>query len=509
MADDTEIEQMLDEKMRENGEKKEKKHKKHKHHKSHKSEKKHERKRSRSRSRSPLPLPTNGKRPNVNSELHQIAESIARRPNSKERSSKSSRREKSPELTPEERDLRTVFCMQLAAAIRPRDLEKFFSRVGKVRDVRLITDPRTHRSKGVAYVEFRDLACVQAALALSGEKLLGIPIIIKPSNAEKNRIAAQAAAASAAQNSMLNNGIAALTGSVIPTHGPMKLYVGSLHFNINEEMLRGIFEPFGRIDNITLMKDADTGRSRGYGFILFAHAEDAKRAMENLNGFELAGRPMKVGHVTERSAADLGVAAPSLFTPGVPSAFPSAANLDSDDLDHRGINLGPTGRLALMAKLSEGSGLQMPKHAMDALQAVHMQAAGSQHARVPEPPNPQQLATVTAIGTQCFMLSNMFDPATEASKNPNWSQEIRDDVIDECNRFGGVVHIYVDEKSSDGNVYVKCATIASAINAVNSLHGRYFSGRLVVGNYIPIQSYHKLFPAASTATTLLKTSDQM
>ena len=266
------------------------------------------------------------------------------------------------------------------------------------------------------------------------------------------------------------------------------------------------------------------------GFILFAHAEDAKRAMENLNGFELAGRPMKVGHVTERSAADLGVTASTMFTPGVSSAFPSAANLDSDDLDHRGINLGPTGRLALMAKLSEGSGLQMPKHAMDALQAVHMQAAGSQHARVPEPPNPQQLATVTAIGTQCFMLSNMFDPATEASKNPNWSQEIRDDVIDECNKFGGVVHIYVDEKSSDGNVYVKCATIASgklkidrfslitekirfvffiAINAVNSLHGRYFSGHLVVGNYIPIQSYHKLFPVASTATTLLKTSDQM
>ena len=115
MADDTEIEQMLDEKMRENGEKKEKKHKKHKHHKSHKSEKKHDRKRS--RSRSPLPLPTSGKRTNVNSELHQIAESIARRPNSKERSSKSSRRETTPELTPEERDLRTVFCKKSFAIL--------------------------------------------------------------------------------------------------------------------------------------------------------------------------------------------------------------------------------------------------------------------------------------------------------------------------------------------------------------------------------------------------------
>ncbi|CAF5223214.1 unnamed protein product, partial [Rotaria magnacalcarata] len=164
---------------------------------------------------------------------------------------------------------------------------------------------------------------------------------------------------------------------MIPTHGPMKLYVGSLHFNISEDMLAGIFEPFGRVDSVTLMKDPDTARSRGYGFIQFAHAEDAKKAMENLNGFELAGRPMKVGHVTERAGeitGPNGVSFPS-YTAGISSAFTTSANLDSDDLDQRGINLGATGRLALMAKLSEGSGLQMPKHAMDALQAAHMQAA--------------------------------------------------------------------------------------------------------------------------------------
>ena len=61
-------------------------------------------------------------------------------------------RERSPELTPEERDQRTVFCMQLAARIRPRDLEDFFTTVGKVRDVRLITDPRTKRSKGKPFI---------------------------------------------------------------------------------------------------------------------------------------------------------------------------------------------------------------------------------------------------------------------------------------------------------------------------------------------------------------------
>ncbi len=127
MADDTEIERMLDEKMQDNGStdkhqngEKEKKHKKHKHHKSHKShksEKKHDRKRSRSpisdrRRRSPTP-PTllSGKRRDVNSELHQLAQTLNRNRDLKQNSSsKGNRREKSPDLTPEERDLRTVFC---------------------------------------------------------------------------------------------------------------------------------------------------------------------------------------------------------------------------------------------------------------------------------------------------------------------------------------------------------------------------------------------------------------
>lgn len=64
------------------------------------------------------------------------------------------------ELPPEERDLRTVFCMQLSQRIRAKDLEEFFSSVGKVRDVRLITCNKTRRFKGIAYIEFRDAESV-------------------------------------------------------------------------------------------------------------------------------------------------------------------------------------------------------------------------------------------------------------------------------------------------------------------------------------------------------------
>lgn len=52
-----------------------------------------------------------------------------------------------------------------------------------------------------------------------------------------------------------------------PLTGPMRLYVGSLHFYITEDMLRGIFEPFGKIDSIQLIMDTETNRSKGYGFI--------------------------------------------------------------------------------------------------------------------------------------------------------------------------------------------------------------------------------------------------
>ncbi|XP_023619435.1 probable RNA-binding protein 23 isoform X3 [Myotis lucifugus] len=259
-------------------------------------------------------------------------------------------REKSPvresidNLSPEERDARTVFCMQLAARIRPRDLEDFFSAIGKVRDVRIISDRNSRRSKGIAYVEFCEIQSVPLAIALTGQRLLGVPIIVQASQAEKNRLAAMA------NNLQKGSG------------GPMRLCVGSLHCNITEDMLRGIFEPFGKIDNIVLMKDSDTGRSKGYGFITFSDSECARRALEQLNGFELAGRPMRVGHVTER------------LDGGTDITFP-----DGD----QELNLGSAGgRLQLMAKLAEGSGIQLPTTAAAAAaaaQAAALQLNGAIH----------------------------------------------------------------------------------------------------------------------------------
>ncbi|XP_055690681.1 RNA-binding protein 39 [Lutzomyia longipalpis] len=359
------------------------------------------------------------------------------------------------DLSPEERDARTVFCMQLSQRIRARDLEEFFSSVGKVRDVRLITCNKTKRFKGIAYIEFKDPESVPLALGLSGQKLLGIPISVQHTQAEKNRLANAPPA-------------------ILPKNpvGPMRLYVGSLHFNITEDMLRGIFEPFGKIDSIQLIMDNDTGRSKGYGFITFHNAEDAKKALEQLNGFELAGRPMKVGNVTERLDMNTNT------------------SLDTDEMDRSGIDLGATGRLQLMFKLAEGAGLAVPQAAANALLAT-----------APQQPPSQPPTATPPIATQCFMLSNMFDPSSET--NPAWEQEIQDDVIEEANKHGGCYHVFVDKLSPQGNVYVKCPSIATAVLAVNSLHGRWFAGRAITAAYVPLLNYHTLFPDSVAASTLL------
>uniref|UniRef100_A0A8D3BW03 RNA binding motif protein 39b n=1 Tax=Scophthalmus maximus TaxID=52904 RepID=A0A8D3BW03_SCOMX len=413
------------------------------------------------------------------------------------------KKEKSPirqpidNLTPEERDARTVFCMQLAARIRARDLEDFFSAVGKVRDVRMISDRNSRRSKGIAYIEFVDTSSVPLAIGLTGQRLLGVPIIVQASQAEKNR------AAAAANN--LQKG----------SSGPMRLYVGSLHFNITEEMLRGIFEPFGKIEGIQLMMDSETGRSKGYGFISFADAECAKKALEQLNGFELAGRPMKVGHVTERSDSSTA------------SSF-----LDNDELERTGIDLGTTGRLQLMARLAEGTGLKIPPAAQQALQMTGSIPFGNiaappgeafrRHKKtficlfflelcqmfifvVPAVPTPTPSQALNLpsqpLATHCLQLSNLFNP--QAENDPSWANEIQDDVIEECNKHGGIVHIYVDKNSAQGNVYVKCPSIPAAMATVNALHGRWFAGKMITAAYVPLPTYHNLFPDSVTAKQLL------
>ena len=69
-----------------------------------------------------------------------------------------------------------------------------------------------------------------------------------------------------------------------------KMYVGNIAFNATEQDLRDLFSEYGEIESLKIMKDNFTERSKGFGFIEMVNEEDAKKAIETLNGKDFKGK---------------------------------------------------------------------------------------------------------------------------------------------------------------------------------------------------------------------------
>lgn len=81
---------------------------------------------------------------------------------------------------------------------------------------------------------------------------------------------------------------------------PARLFVGGLSWDTNEETLAEAFQPFGALSEVVVVTDRDTGRSRGFGFVVMANRKDAARAIDALDGSTLDGRTIVVNVATER-----------------------------------------------------------------------------------------------------------------------------------------------------------------------------------------------------------------
>jgi RNA recognition motif-containing protein len=73
----------------------------------------------------------------------------------------------------------------------------------------------------------------------------------------------------------------------------MKLYVGNLPHSTTDDQLSELFRQFGAVDSAKVITDRDTGRSKGFGFVEFLNADEARAAM-SLNGKDFGGRPLTV-----------------------------------------------------------------------------------------------------------------------------------------------------------------------------------------------------------------------
>lgn len=266
-----------------------------------------------------------------------------------------------------------------------------------------------------------------------------------------------------------------------------------------------MFEPFGELEFVQLQKE-EAGRSKGYGFVQFIDPAQAKEALEKMNGFELAGRPIRVGLGNDKftpestqsllqrfgSQAQAAQFQGSQFSgmggrgshAGGTANFdrPAARDVDKtggasalDDTDVGGVNFSNYSRDALMKKL----------------------------ARVDEPE--QKIAPKTqakkatfeqTTATRCVLIKNMYNQEEETEAN--WQKELKDDVKQECEeKYGKVVHIDLALDNNDGEVYVKFDRVQGGENAYKGLNGRWFGGRMLTAQYVVDAVYHMNFPKAA------------
>jgi RNA-binding protein 39 len=412
-------------------------------------------------------------------------------------------REQEKELAALERATRTIFAYNVHPKAQERDIFEFFSKAGGVNDIKLITDKNSGRSKGMAYVEFARAEDILAASTLAGQPLMGVPVMVKASEAEKNTLweAEQAAKQNKAQAVQLLSsvtlpgppGAAPPADAPGPPAIPSNLRINNLPPDVTDEQLKQFFEPFGALDGVQLVKDG-VGRSMGYGYVTFRNAAEGANAMTHWNGQPLAGKVGGAGarqrrlRWRRRAAAararllQLGCwldgtrlcdsdpaeaqpppsparprpplsapAFPQVITVEVaalappPEAAPAAPAADLDE-EGESFKLTSSSRQALMNRLAGAAGMSIPQLALPGM---------------PLPGPPQQAAVqpglmleqgmlgpASPIPTPCLLLKNMFTDADKAL--PGWQDELAGDVSGECNKYGQVLHVYVDPASKVG-----------------------------------------------------------
>ncbi|MBN2030357.1 RNA-binding protein [bacterium] len=87
----------------------------------------------------------------------------------------------------------------------------------------------------------------------------------------------------------------------------MNIYVGNLSRDVSEDDLKDVFEAFGQLKSVNIVKDKYSGEPRGFGFVEMPSKDEAQSAINGLNGKDLKGQSLKVNEARPRPDNRRGV----------------------------------------------------------------------------------------------------------------------------------------------------------------------------------------------------------
>lgn len=341
-----------------------------------------------------------------------------------------------------------VICTQVPPEANELELFKFFTfNGGRTRDVCVLYNG--DKPTGTAFVEFQEFNSLRKACSNTNPEVFGKPMIIRHALDVKEEY--------------INS--EEFRDSDVTSK--RRLRITNLLAVINESDMLGIFKPFGDIEAI----DMHRKDGRKICELTFKKEADAQDAVQSMQGVELAGQPLKLqlGDGAVPAAIPVPVPPPAYLMPQqqpIPfieqTAMPQAQLLVPQPpmtmvmpemVDAmRDSDFGATRR--------EGSAAQARFELMRKLAMRDMEQGRS---------NPN---------SRTIRVSNMFDATkVDLVKDPKFFEEIEEDVIEECKKYGGVIRTHVDQKTSD--VTLMFRDFLGRQKAESNLSNRWFGGRRI------------------------------
>lgn len=279
-------------------------------------------------------------------------------------------------------------------------------------------------------------------------------------------------------DSVANSGWATSGPKTDSSGGSSRIYVGNVPFSLSSEDVKQIFEVFGTIVSCQLMHAQDgSTEHRGYGFLEYSTPAQSKLAIDTMNGFEVAGKQLKVNYATALRSAG---AAPHVTSPppsatganSIPLTPPTPGGYDPIGVPSPPMSTPPPPP-------------PPPQHCAQNLTGYPGLSGGDYYQQL------QQAAYggggydgsgVTAGNSSVIMLCNLV--SAEDVDN-----DLMDEVKEECSKYGEVVNVYMHTENSKVKIFVTFTTLQGAATAVAKLNDRWFGGRQIMAYAYPEQAF--------------------
>ncbi len=403
------------------------------------------------------------------------------------------------EESPFSKDQRTVFVSQLVMRATEKDIRRYFrKKIGcQVKEVILLRDKRTGNHKGCAYVQFGHIEDVNKAVGVAGQPpdFQRFPILVKPSEAEKNYViqaSSSVLTASMMGTSTTSKPMMTADGKLIESQ---KVYVGSLDPSVTEEHIFALFSQFGQLEKVSLQMDPATKASRGYAFLSYRDPKEANLAIQTLGNQILAGRPIKTGWASQTSTVQgIDIVTSEEFPDDAALRARKALTVLAQmsgvtDADVSNTTISVTAERALEAAMV-GAQPAAKTSIVPTVAEARAKLAAQQTAVTLDPsqmpliatPNEVKLLGGCELPTRNILVHNMFDKDQETGDS--WPTEIKEEFEEECIKFGKIVSVTVMSTEPGGKIYACFETVEAAEQCAKNLAGRWFDKRQLRVDYL-------------------------